>query len=166
MHAMIERLGDRLRDLGYRAIEGDRRKDKPLVKHLRNLASIANQMLGQPLRPTLTTPDAPAAPTSVFSTASAPAPARLPAAAPVFVYFDGKDHRTKTKIETLLNARQIPFKVLDVTDDEAERSWVTTAAHTNDFPIVVIAGTPIGGLAEVTQMDLEGKLAPRVFGEH
>jgi len=166
MRAMIERMSERLRDLGYRAIEGDRRKDKPLVKHLRNLASIANEILGQPLRPATAPSVSPTASPAVTTTASAPAAARLPAAAPVFVYFDGKDHRTKTKIETLLSSRQIPFKVLDVTDDEAERSWVTTAARTTEFPIVVIAGTPVGGLAEVTQMDLEGKLVRTVFGEH
>src|SRR3954466_14242006 len=42
--------------------------------------------------------------------------------APVMLYFDGKDHRTKKKIEELLTSKDIPFKVLDVTDDEATRS--------------------------------------------
>jgi glutaredoxin len=159
---MIDRLTGRLRDLAYRAIEGDRRRDKPLVKHLRNLASIANEMLGQPIRASS------AAGTSQAAVpASAPPvapPVSAPMAAPVFVYFDGKDHRTKAKIEELLKSREIPFKVLDVTDDEAERSWVTTAAHTNEFPIVVIAGTPVGGLGEVTQLDLAGELTRKVFG--
>jgi len=160
---MIERITDRLRDLAYRAIEGDRRRDKPLVKHLRNLASIANEILGQPIRASTAAPAAATAPTP----ASAPPVASRasgPIAAPVFVYFDGKDHRTKAKIEELLRSRQIAFKVLDVTDDEAERSWVTTAAHSTEFPIVVIAGTPVGGLAEVTQLDLTGDLARKVFG--
>jgi glutaredoxin len=162
---MIERITDRLRDLAHRAIEGDRRRDKPLVKHLRNLASIANEILGQPIRASGATPAAATAPAP--ASASAPPGASRasgPIAAPVFVYFDGKDHRTKAKIEELLRSRQIAFKVLDVTDDEAERSWVTTAAHSTEFPIVVIAGTPVGGLAEVTQLDLTGDLARKVFG--
>jgi len=166
MPPMIQRVTEKLRDLAYQAIEGDRRHDKPLVKHLRNLASIANEILGQPIRPST--------PASASATGASPAPAQPPAAAaprpatplaaPVFLYFDGKDHRTKAKIEELLKSRQIPFKVLDVTDDEAERSWVTTAAHTNEFPIVVIAGTPVGGLGELTQLDLSGDLSRKVFG--
>ena len=160
---MIERITERLRDLAHRAIEGDRRRDKPLVKHLRNLASIANEMLGQPIR--VSSPAPAAAAGGVPASAPPVAPrASAPIAAPVFLYFDGKDHRTKAKIEELLGSRQIPFKVLDVTDDEAERSWVTTAAKTNEFPIVVIAGTPVGGLADLTQLDLTGDLARKVFG--
>jgi glutaredoxin len=82
----------------------------------------------------------------------------------VLVYFDGKDHRTKSKVEELLRGRSIAFRVLDVTDDEAEKSWVTTAAHSDEFPIVVVAGAPVGGLAELTQLDLTGELGRRVFG--
>ncbi len=81
----------------------------------------------------------------------------------MFVYFDGRDHRTKAKIEELLSGQKIAFKVLDVTDDEAEKSWVTTTAHMNELPIVVIAGAPIGGLGELTQLNLSGELHRRVF---
>jgi glutaredoxin len=83
--------------------------------------------------------------------------------APVVLYFDGKDHRTRAKVEELLRSRDIAFKVLDVSDDEAERSWITTAAKTSEFPIVVVAGNPVGGLAELTQLDLQGELIRRVF---
>jgi len=54
--------------------------------------------------------------------------------------------------------------VLDVTDDEAERSWVTTTARQTELPIVVIAGAPVGGLGELTQLNLSGELHKRVFG--
>lgn len=80
------------------------------------------------------------------------------------IYFDGRDHRTKAKVEELLRSREIVFKVPDVADDEAERSWVTTTARTSELPIVVIAGVPVGGLGELTQLDLEGQLVRRVFG--
>jgi hypothetical protein len=165
---MIEELGVKLRGMAHRALDGDRRSDRPWVRRLRNLASIANEMLGQPIRHADVAPAAPeprrgASPAAPAVAAPPPAPTGN-MAAPVFVYFDGKDHRTKAKIEELLKARQVPFKILDVTDDEAERSWVTTVAHTNELPIVVIAGTPVGGLAELTQLDLEGGLVRRVFG--
>ena len=81
----------------------------------------------------------------------------------MLLYFDGKDHRTKTKVEELLRGRDIAFQVLDVTDDEAERSWVTTAAKMAEFPIVVVGGAPVGGLAELTQLDFSGELVRRVF---
>jgi glutaredoxin len=161
---MLNPLTDKLRALGHQALESTISKDRSKLRHLRNLASIANELLGRPLcsaeelaaRRTQRPSSAPATP-------AAPRPT-VAVQAPVLVYFDGKDHRSKTKVEELLRGRSITFQVLDVTDDEAEKSWVTTAAKMNEFPIVVIAGTPIGGLAELTQMNLDGELTRRVFG--
>jgi glutaredoxin len=85
-------------------------------------------------------------------------------AAPVMLYFDGKDHRSKKKMEELLRAKDIPFKVLDVTDDEATRSWALTQAKAAEFPLLFIAGEAVGGLHELTQWDVNGQLAKRVFG--
>jgi glutaredoxin-related protein len=85
-------------------------------------------------------------------------------AAPVMLYFDGKDHRTKKKIEELLSGREIAFKLLDVTDDEATRSWALSAAKQAEFPLVFVAGEPIGGLHELTQADVNGELRKKVFG--
>jgi glutaredoxin-related protein len=85
-------------------------------------------------------------------------------AAPVMLYFDGKDHRTKKKMEELLSSKDIPFKVLDVTDDEATRSWALTQAKAAEFPLVYIAGEAVGGLHELTQLDVNGGLKKRVFG--
>lgn len=85
-------------------------------------------------------------------------------AAPVMVYFDGKDHRTKKKIEALLKGRDIRYTVLDVSDDEATRSWAVTAAKQDELPLVFIAGEPVGGLHELTQLDVNGELTKQVFG--
>ena len=84
-------------------------------------------------------------------------------AAPVMLYFDGKDHRTKKKMEELLRGREIPFQVLDVTDDESTRSWALTQAKQAEFPLVFIAGEAIGGLHELTQIDVNGELVKRVY---
>src|SRR5438132_767002 len=81
-----------------------------------------------------------------------------PVAAPVMIYFDGQDHRTLRKVEELLRSREIPFKTLDVTDDEATRSWAVTAAHAHEFPLVFIAGEPVGDLHALTQLDVNGTL--------
>ena len=160
---MLNPLTDKLRALGHQALESTIAKDRSRLRHLRNLASIANELLGRPLCSAEELAARRAPPTSAQSTTAAPRPT-VAVQAPVLVYFDGKDHRSKIKVEELLRGRSITFQVLDVTDDEAERSWVTTAAKMNEFPIVVVAGTPIGGLAELTQMNLDGELTRRVFG--
>jgi glutaredoxin len=84
--------------------------------------------------------------------------------APVMLYFDGKDHRTRKKMEELLQSKEIPFRVLDVTDDEATRSWALTQAKAAEFPLLFIAGESVGGLHELTQLDVNGQLKKRVFG--
>ena len=96
------------------------------------------------------------------ATASAPPDKREPA--PVMLYFDGKDHRTKVKMEELLKGRDIPYTVLDVTDDEATRLWATTQAKQAEFPLLFIAGEPVGGLHELTQLDVNRSLSKKVFG--
>src|SRR5262249_34661604 len=84
--------------------------------------------------------------------------------APVVMYFDGKDHRTKKKMEELLKSRDIPFRLLDVADAEATRSWALTQAKLSEFPLLFIAGEAIGGLHELTQADVNGQLKKRVLG--
>ena len=161
-------MKNRLRALVYeKLVQADGRKMHPVARHLRNAAAIVNELLPDAIRMDARG-DADAAPKPRPSTgnghgAKPAAPAR-PAQAPVFIYFDGRDHRTKAKIEELLNGQKIAFKVLDVTDDEAEKSWVTTTAHMNELQIVVIAGAPVGGLGELTQLNLSGELQRRVFG--
>jgi glutaredoxin len=160
---MLTELTDKLRVLAYQKLEGAGSTIKhPALRHARNLASIVNELVGQPLCSAEELARRRERRKPVVVATAGPRP--VTAQAPVLVYFDGKDHRTKAKVEQLLRDREIQFQVLDVTDDEAERSWVSTAAKTSEFPIVVIAGAPVGGLAELTQLDLEGELKRRVFG--
>jgi glutaredoxin len=145
-------LSDKLRALAHDRLQGA--AQRPAVRRALDFASTVNDLLGKPI-------GGRAAPVGV---GAAPDAAPLPAQAPVVVYFDGKDQRSRVKIEELLKARDITFKLLDVTDDEAERSWVITAAKSEEFPIVVVAGTPLGGLHELVQLDVQGELKRRVFG--
>jgi glutaredoxin len=168
---MLNQVKEQLRALAYRKLEGtDRRNLHPVALHALNVASIVNELLGRPIRaadeemPGAPGPGASKIPGDGATTA--PTPPQAPVTrtqAPVVLYFDGKDHRTRAKVEELLRSREITFKVLDVADDEAERSWITTAAKSTEFPIVVIAGVPVGGLHELTQLDLAGDLVRRVF---
>ena len=182
LRTMLNGVKEQLRAFAHRKLEGtDRRKLHPVAVHALNLASIVNELMGRPIRGADEVP--PGAPARTDGTkdrasngvgkaaeaGAATSEAAVPAVpvprpqAPVILYFDGKDHRTRAKVEELLRSRDIAFKVLDVSDDEAERSWITTAAKTSEFPIVVVAGNPVGGLAELTQLDLQGELIRRVF---
>jgi glutaredoxin len=149
-------LTEKLRVIVHRGLQ-ETGNEGPVLKRVREVANTVNDLLGKPIH------GADDAGETVTSAAPAPAAAPLQMQAPVVVYFDGKDHRTKTKIEELLRGRDIVFTVLDVANDEAERSWVVTAAKSEEFPIVVIAGTPVGGLQELTQLDVQGELKRIVF---
>jgi glutaredoxin len=154
---MLSGLTGKLRSLAHQQLEA-READGPLVRRLRDVVSTVNDLLGKPIRPDAVVADSAAAGGPVIVTPV------VREQAPVIVYFDGKDQRTRIKVEELLNAREIKFRILDVTNDEAERSWVITAAKSEEFPIVVIAGTPVGGFHELMQLDVTGDLKKRVFG--
>ena len=150
---MLAALTEKLRVIVHRGLQ-ETGNEGPVLKRVREVANTVNDLLGKPIHGVdegggLT----------VVPAAATPAPVQ----APVVVYFDGKDHRTKKKIEELLRGRDIVFSVLDVANDEAERSWVVTAAKSEEFPIVVIAGTAVGGFHELTQLDVQGELKRRVF---
>jgi glutaredoxin len=148
-------LTEKLRVIVHRGLQ-ETGNEGPVLKRVREVANTVNDLLGKPIRG--------ADDAGETVTSAAPAPAAAPLQAPVVVYFDGKDHRTKTKIEELLRGRDIVFTVLDVANDEAERSWVVTAAKSEEFPIVVIAGTPVGGFQQLTQLDVQGELKRLAFG--
>ena len=147
-------LTEKLRVIVHRGLQ-ETGNEGPVLKRVREVANTVNDLLGKPIHGGESGGDS--------HRRRRPRAGGRPLQAPVVVYFDGKDHRTKTKIEELLRGRDIVFTVLDVGNDEAERSWVVTAAKSEEFPIVVIAGTPVGGLQELTQLDVQGELKRRVF---
>jgi hypothetical protein len=164
-----------LRDLGRRAggfaydrLVAPRRDARSVERHLRNLASIANELLGRPLRPAndggaAADPVAAAPATPVTSKPQAPA-GKPPSTrrSPILVYFDGKDHRTLARVEDLLKGRGFAYQVLDVSADEAELSWATTTAKTSELPLVFVAGAPVGGWDALLKADVSGELAKLV----
>jgi glutaredoxin len=154
---MFQRVTDKLRATVAGVLANERGDRYLPVKVLREVLGTANDLVGRPFCTQAELDERRAGGEGNGATAR-----REPA--PVMLYFDGKDHRTKKKIEELLVSKEIPFKVLDVTDDEATRSWATTAAKQVEFPLLFIAGEPVGGLHELTQLDVNGQLARRVFG--
>jgi len=160
---LLTQVTDKLRALAHGALTSTAGEKVAPVRVVRSFLATANDLVGRPLAPVeeLAARRAAAAPVAAVAKPAA-APARE--AAPVIVYFDGKDHRTKKKVEELLKGRDIPFRVLDVTNDEATRSWCVTQAKLDEFPLVFVAGEPIGGLHELTQADVNGLLKKKVFG--
>jgi glutaredoxin len=153
---VLKELRRRASGFAYDKLVAPRRDARPAAKHLRNLASIANELLGRPLHPTAE--DAPAAAPTPAAAATPAAPAPPSRRMPVLVYFDGKDYRTLARIEELLRGRGFLYQVLDVSADEAERSWATTAAKSTELPLVFIAGAPVGGYDAVLRADVSGEL--------
>lgn len=155
---MLPRVVDRLRATVAAALSSTSEEEPRPLKLAREVLATANDLLGRPF----CSEEEQAARRAATRADATPTARREPA--PVMLYFDGKDHRTKQKIEQLLQAKEIPFRLLDVTDDEATRSWATTQAKQLEFPLVFIAGDPVGGLHELMQLDVNGDLTRRVFG--
>jgi glutaredoxin len=154
-------LLDRVRTLVHGALSSPAGDNVKPVRFLKEVLGTANDLAGRPFCSAEELDKRREAARPV----AAQAKQATREAAPVTVYFDGKDHRTKKKVEEVLKARNISFKVLDVADDEATRSWATTQAKQTEFPLVFIAGDPVGGLHELTQADVNGSLVERVFGK-
>jgi glutaredoxin len=161
---MLNRYTDRVRVLVHDVLSSEKRDRWKPAKALREVLGTANDLAGRPF-----CSEEELARRRERARAAAPAGAthaRAPREpAPVMLYFDGKDHRTRKKMEELLQSRDIRFQVLDCTDDEATRSWATATAKQDEFPLLFIAGEPIGGLHELTQLDVNGGLRRRVFGD-
>src|SRR5438445_2174781 len=153
---MFQRVTDRLRTTVHGVLRSEKSDQYKPVKLLREVLGTANDLVGRPFCTQEELDE------RRHTGGNGAVQKREPA--PVMLYFDGKDHRTKKKMEELLTGKDIPFKVLDVTDDEATRSWATTAAKQLEFPLLFIAGEPVGGLHELTQLDVNGQLVRRVFG--
>lgn len=153
----LHQVTDKLRTSVHSALASTRGDALKPVKLLREALATANDLTGRPFCTQAELDERRHAGHEVSATTKREA-------APVMLYFDGKDHRTKKKIEELLTSKDIKFTVLDVTDDEATRSWATTAAKQLEFPLLFIAGEPVGGLHELMQLDVNGQLVRRVFG--
>ena len=108
--------------------------------------------------------NAPATPTRTPAATRAPVK-REPT--PVMVYFEkDRNQRLIERVRELLEAKQIPFRALDVSGDAATRAFVVREAkcEDDDLPIVFVGGTVVGGFNELVDWDVSGKLKTAVFG--
>lgn len=83
------------------------------------------------------------------------------------VYFErDRNARELTRIQEVLAAREVPYKLLDVTGDPATLSFVTRTARCeeDDLPVVFVAGDVVGTFRDLVQFDVNGGLVAAVFG--
>jgi glutaredoxin len=85
-------------------------------------------------------------------------------AAPVVVYHMDKTRRDALVLTELLDGAGIPYKVMNLQEDAAAQMAVRRDSKGFRLPVVFIAGEPIGGRAELTNLSASGQLKKKVFG--
>ena len=132
------------------------------------LARKANEALGRPLAD-----EAELADRRAFEARAGAAPVAAPAKpsaqplrepAPVVVYHMDKSRRDAAKLTELLDGAGIPYKVMNIQEDPAAQMSVQRDSKGYRLPLVFIAGEPIGGRSELTNLATSGQLAKKVFG--
>lgn len=67
--------------------------------------------------------------------------------------------------EEFLTAKQVPFKNVDVTGDDAMRQkLVEMSGGRRTVPQIFIGGEPIGGYSDMMALHRRGELAPKLAG--
>ena len=163
---------DDLRDTLYRAITSPKGDGFMPIRIQKDLARRLNMTLGSPLcsrgestkrREALTRLEL-LRKRGADAASSGVAPRE---AAPVMVYFQ-KDRNVRElgRVEELLSAKSIVFTRLDVAGDEATLDFVMreSKCKEDELPIVFVAGTAIGGFADLVKADVSGDLERQVFG--
>jgi glutaredoxin 3 len=62
----------------------------------------------------------------------------------------------------LLDARNVPYKEIDVSSDPAKRAWLVEATGRRTVPQIFIADESIGGFDELAALDRAGELAEKL----
>ena len=69
------------------------------------------------------------------------------------------------RAKRLLDARGIPFREIDVADDDDLRAEIIARTGRRTVPQIFIDGRSIGGFEELAALDTAGDLAPLVGDE-
>jgi glutaredoxin len=87
--------------------------------------------------------------------------------APVVVYFEkDRNARELTRIQETLEAKQIAFKLLDVTADEPALEFVLreSRCERDQLPVVFVGDLAIGPFPKLVEADVSGALAKALRG--
>ncbi len=91
-------------------------------------------------------------------------PLRAREPAPVIVYHMDKTRRDALKLTEILDGAGIPYQISNIQEDPAAQMAVRRDSKGFRLPVVFIAGEPIGGRAELTNLQTSGELSKKVFG--
>jgi glutaredoxin len=161
---------DALRTILHRAITTPQGDGLPTLRLQKDVARRLNRMLGSPLcsAEELATRRAARERLAELRAGARPSANRSSREpAPVVVYCEkNRNQRMISRVEEALHARGIVYRLLDVTGDEATLDFVRQKAkcEDDDLPIVFVAGTVVGGYAELVEWDVSGRLTEAVFG--
>ncbi len=151
---------DRFRDRAWRLLE------RPGT--LSTVGRKVNDALGRPLAPEAELADrrafAAGYPPITASEASgpqgvtqaAPTAGTGPSVAPVVVFTLDKQRREAERLSQILEDAGVPFEVRSLENDPAAQAAVRRDSKGFRLPVVFIAGDPIGGRQELTNLGREG----------
>lgn len=129
------------------------------------LANKANEALGRPLADETELADRRAFATGKDGMVVTAAPVTTSKdVAPVIVYHMDKTRRDALKLVEILEGAGIPHQVSNIQEDPAAQYAVRRDSNGYRLPVVFIAGEPIGGRAELINMQTTGELKKKVFG--
>ena len=134
---------------------------------LREVALRANEALGRPLASAAELEDRARFQAGYSSTqvpAPAPGAAAKQEAAPVIVYHLDKHRRDISRLTQVLDANDIPYRVMNLEGDPATLAAVRRDANGRKLPLVFIAGECVGAREELNAMDKSGDLKKKVWG--
>ncbi|MEJ7597522.1 MAG: glutaredoxin domain-containing protein [Kofleriaceae bacterium] len=129
------------------------------------LATKANEALGRPLADEDELADRKAFGSTERGGATVTTASAKPRgeAAPVIVYHMDKTRRDATRLTELLDGAGIPYQLSNIQEDPAAQMAVRRDSKGFRLPVVFIAGEPVGGRAELTNLQTSGALAKKVW---
>lgn len=130
---------------------------------LGDVARKVNEGLGRPLAPADELADRRAFATGGVGV-SVDAGTSKREAAPVIVYHLDKHRRDLPRLTQVLDASDVPYRLMSLEGDIATTEAVRRDAGGRKLPLVFIAGDCVGGREELNAMDRSGELKRRVWG--
>ncbi len=159
---------DTLRSTLFRAITTPALDGVAPIRIQKDLARRLNTALGQPLASAENLAKRRAARAKLATlTASGEKRVESRDPAPVMVYFEkDRNARELERTEDVLKARNITYRLLDVTGDEAALAFVMreSKCKEDELPIVFVGDKAVGGFRQLVEFDVSGRLVRAVFG--
>ncbi len=69
------------------------------------------------------------------------------------------------RAKRLLDKKGVPYREVDVEDDDALRTWLVETTGQRTVPQVFVGERSLGGFSDIDALDRDGKLDPILRGE-